>query len=391
MLRAALAEESLRNPAFSNRPFLIVAAGKASVAMLDACRAGTAVDHAVVAPMSHPLPDEASVRAGEQALQLADEARRANRQLVVLLSGGASAMLAAPADGVPLELKRETTRRLLASGASIHEINAVRKHLSRIKGGRLALGVACITFALSDVTDDEASSIGSGPTVADPSTRDDAMRAIERTGIARALPELVAAIARAPETPKPDDPLLARSRFVLIGGRRTAMDGVVNAALLAAHATIVLDEPITGDASAAGAAFAARAIAAARRIGGRAVVVASGETTVNVRGSGTGGRNQEFALGAAIELDRIQSPVTGQRSSMALAAFGTDGIDGNSTAAGAIADETTVARARAAGLEPRQALRDNDAHAFFGALGDQIVTGSTGTNVGDVFVAMIDA
>ena len=349
--------------------------------MLDAFRADIAVERAIVAPMSHPLPDEASVRAGADALLLADEARRTDRPLVVLLSGGASAMLAAPADGVPLELKREATRRLLAAGASIHEINAVRKHLSRIKGGRLASGLVCTTFALSDVTDDDASSIGSGPTVADPSTRDDAMRAIERTGIARDVPELVAAIARVPETPKPGDPLLARSRFVLIGGRRTAMDGVVNAALLAEHATIVLDEPITGDASIAGAAFAARAIAAARRIGGRAVVVASGETTVNVRGSGTGGRNQEFVLGAALEISGTRGVV--------LAAFGTDGIDGNSTAAGAIADETTVARAGAAGLDLRRALRDNDANAFFAALGDLIVTGPTGTNVGDVFVAMI--
>ncbi|MDQ3169429.1 MAG: glycerate kinase, partial [Acidobacteriota bacterium] len=131
--------------------------------------------------------------------------------------------------------------------------------------------------------------------------------------------------------------------------------------------------------------------AAARRIGGRAVVVASGETTVRVHGPGAGGRNQEFALGAAIELDRTQSPITDHRSSMAVAALGTDGVDGNSTAAGAIADETTIARAAAAGLDPRAALRNNDANTCFGAIGDLIVTGPTGTNVGDVFVAMIDA
>ena len=350
--------------------------------MLAACRAQLDVAHWVVAPDSHPLPDGQSVAAGAAALALAARARDADAELVVVLSGGASAMLAAPSDGVTLELKREATRRLLASGATIQEINAVRKHLSRIKGGRLALDVSCTTFALSDVTDDDPASIGSGPSVPDPSTREDAMRVVERTGLARDLPELTEAIARGEETPKPGDARLARSRFVLIGGRRTAMDGVVTAALLAEHATIVLDEPITGDASAAGAEFVARAIAAARRIGGRAVVIASGETTVQVRGAGTGGRNQEFAFGAALEI---------RDASITVAAFGTDGIDGNSSAAGAIADETTLARAATAGLDPRSALRDNDTSTFFGALGDLIVTGPTGTNVGDVFVAMIDA
>ncbi|MDQ3168902.1 MAG: glycerate-2-kinase family protein, partial [Acidobacteriota bacterium] len=264
LLRAALADESLRHPSFGHRPVFVVAAGKAGAAMLAACRAELDVARTVVALASHPLPDVLSVEAGEAALALAEDARRADTELVVLLSGGASAMLAAPADGVTLELKRDATRRLLASGASIHEINAVRKHLSRIKGGRLAFGVSCTTFALSDVTDDDPASIGSGPTVPDPSTREDAMRVIERTGLVRDLPEVMQAIVHGGETPKTGDPRLARSRFVLIGGRRTAMDGVVTAALLGEHATIVLDEPITGDASAAGAAFAARARAAAR-------------------------------------------------------------------------------------------------------------------------------
>src|SRR5688500_13922087 len=174
--------------------------------MLAAFRANVDVARAVVAPLSHPLPDTLSVEAGEAALALAAETRRTGGELVVLLSGGASAMLAAPADGLTLALKREATQGLLASGASIHEINAVRKHLSRIKGGRLALDVPCTTFALSDVTDDDPASIGSGPTVPDPSTREEAVRVVERLGLARELPELIHVIAHGEETPKPGDP-----------------------------------------------------------------------------------------------------------------------------------------------------------------------------------------
>ena len=352
--------------------------------MLDALRDAHPLGRVVHAAGSHPLPDEASVRAGEEALALAAEARRRGGELVVLLSGGASAMLAAPAEGLTLDGKRDVTRRLLASGASIHELNAVRRHLSRIKGGRLALGARCTTFALSDVTDDDAATIGSGPTVGDPSTLDDAARVLERAGITRDMPEILALMQRAGETPKPGDSALASSRFVLIGGRRTAMDGVAAAALGAGYATIVFDEPITGDAAPAGKAFAARALAAARRIGGGPVaVIASGETTVRVRGSGTGGRNQEFALGAALEIQD-------SRLAIHLIACGTDGVDGNSPAAGAVVDSSTLSRARAAGLDPRAALEANDSHAFFSRLGDLIFTGATGTNVGDVFVAIIE-
>jgi glycerate 2-kinase len=359
----------------------VVAAGKASAAMLEEFAAYAPITRSVVAPLSHPLPDEASARAGDTALELAAEARANGGELVVLLSGGASAMLAAPVDGVTLELKREITRRLLAAGTPIHDLNAVRKHLSRIKGGRLAAGTRCTTFALSDVVDDDPGAIGSGPGAGDPTTVDDARRVIARAGLAREMPDVVAALARAGESPKPGDASLAESRFVLIGGRRTAMDGVVDAALAREMATIVFDEPITGGAQAAGRAFAARALAAARRIGG-AVVIASGETTVKVGGEGTGGRNQEFALGAAME-------IAGGRG-VTIAALGTDGVDGNSHAAGAIVDGETIDRAAALGLNPRDALARNDTTAFFGPLEDLIVTGPTGTNVGDVFIAMIE-
>lgn len=364
------------------QPVSVVAAGKAAAAMLRAFDAHAPVAQAVLARGSHPLPDEASVRAGHDALALARDVRAAGGELVVLLSGGASAMLAAPAEGVALEMKRDVTRRLLAAGVPIQDLNAVRKHLSRIKGGRLAMDVRCTTFALSDVTDDDPASIGSGPAVADPSTIGDAVGVLQRTGIADARPDAVAAIRRGGETPKPGDRALDRSRFVLIGGRRDAMDGVSAAALDRGLATIVLDEPITGDAPAAGAAFARRAMAAAARIGGAAVVIASGETTVHVRGGGTGGRNQEFAVGAAIE-------IAGSRVPIAVAACGTDGVDGNSTAAGALADASTVARARDAGLDAREVLAANDSYALFSRLGDAIVTGPTGTNAGDVYIALV--
>jgi len=221
--------------------------------MLRAFEARVPIARALLARGGHPLPDEESVRAGEAALAMAEDARHAGSELIVLLSGGASAMLAAPSAGVSLDLKRDITSRLLAAGVPIHELNAVRKHLSRIKGGRLAMNVACTTFALSDVTDDDPSSIGSGPAMADPSTLEDAERVLRRIGLSAPLSD---------ETPKPGDPALARSRFVLIGSRRTAMDGVVNEALTAGRATIVFDEPVTGDAAAAGAAFAKRALAA---------------------------------------------------------------------------------------------------------------------------------
>ncbi|MDQ3069163.1 MAG: DUF4147 domain-containing protein, partial [Acidobacteriota bacterium] len=361
----------------------VIAAGKAAPAMLRAFAERYSTARTIVAAGSHPLPDERSVAAGEQALALADAARASGREFVVLLSGGASAMLSAPAGGLSLEMKRGVTERLLSAGVPIHELNAVRKHLSRIKGGRLARDLTCTTFALSDVTDDDPAAIGSGPTVADGSTLDDARRVLERTGVARDMPEVLAAIARAGETPKPGDPALARSRYVLIGGRRTAMDGVADAALARDFAAITFDEPITGDASAAGRAFAARALGAARRIGGQAVVIASGETTVQVRGEGVGGRNQEFALSAAMEIASASARMT-------LAAVGTDGVDGNSHAAGAVVDSTTVLRAREAGFDIRGVLARNDSSALFTALDNLIVTGPTGTNVGDVFIAMID-
>jgi glycerate-2-kinase len=208
------------------------------------------------------------------------------------------------------------------------------------------------------------------------------MKILERTGLLR---DVKHALDSAGETPKPGNPALAASTFVLIGGRQTAMEGAVNAALLDDRATILFDEPITGEAASTGAAFAVRALAAAARIGGRVAVIASGETTVAVRGGGTGGRNQEFALGAAQAL---------QRSShlrAAISAFGTDGVDGNSPAAGAIVDASTLQRARAAGLPDAQSvLAANDTHPYFASLGDAIVTGPTGTNVGDIFIAMID-
>ncbi|HUF23868.1 MAG TPA: glycerate-2-kinase family protein, partial [Vicinamibacterales bacterium] len=244
LLLRAIEQDLQRDPSLFQSPVYVIAAGKAAEPMLRAFEQRVTPARSVLARGSHPLPDEESVRSGREALQLAREARDAGGELVVLLSGGASAMLSAPAEGVTLDLKREVARRLLAAGAPIHDFNAVRKHLSQIKGGRLAMDVRCTTFALSDVTDDDPAAIGSGPAVADPSTMGDAKRVLEGTGIAREMPEAIEAIERAGESPKPGDPRLSQSRFVLIGGRRTAMDGVVDEALARGLATIVFDEPI---------------------------------------------------------------------------------------------------------------------------------------------------
>ena len=357
--------------------------------MLDGIAGLEGVDRFVEASGSHPLPDAASVRAGDEALEAAADARRQGGGLIVLLSGGASAMLASPIEGVSLDDKREITRRLQHAGADIGELNAVRRHLSRVKGGRLALDVPCLTFAISDVTTDDPATIGSGPTSPDPSSIDEAIGVIEHRGIAHDVPHVIDAMRAAGETPKPGDARLAQSHFVLIGGRRTAMDAVATRAIEAGLATVVFDEPITGPAADAGAAFVQRALASTRRLAGAPVVViASGETTVLVRGDGVGGRNQEFALGAARELARMARDGTSART-VRLAALGTDGVDGASHAAGAVVDNTTEERAAVAGYNASEVLAHNDTTRLFESLGDLIVTGPTGTNVGDVFVAMI--
>ena len=351
-----------------------------------------------VAAGSHPVPDEASVEAGLRALAMARDARQRDATLIVLLSGGASAMLEAPAEGITLADTIALTRVLLRGGLPIADVNAIRKHVSAIKGGQLAVAAGrSITFALSDVhgpVENDPAVIGSGPTVADPTTFADALAALTRDqrgiGPGHALDDPAWPLKRVldrlrrgvrgeiEETPKPGDPRLTRAQFVLAGSRQDAMDGACAEAARRGYLVERVEAPTIGEASAAARAFLARVPGRAER---PLCVVASGETTVTLgRAPGHGGRNQEFALAAVRGLSAL--------ADAALASIGTDGIDGPTDAAGAIVDDTTLARARALGLDPDAALAAHDSHPFFRALGDLVVTGATGTNVGDLQVLL---
>lgn len=338
----------------------------------------------------HPQPGAGSERAGRDAMTLC-ERLPSQSDLLVLLSGGASALMALPAEGLTLDDKRNATATLLRSGADIHALNTVRKHASSIKGGWLAARTtgSCRTLAISDVIGDDLSVIGSGPTVPDASTYADALEVLGRFGGIDVYPRaLVAhleagARGRRPETPKPGDPRVSRSRASVIGGRHDAMRGASDAATAKGYHTVVEVSPVRGEARSAAVAHLSAVLGRAATLPRPLCFVSSGETTVTVTGGGRGGRNQEFALACVERLADVDGPA-------ALASVGTDGVDGPTTAAGALADSSSAARARAAGLEaPERFLAANDSHRFFAGLGDLINTGPTGTNVGDLQVILI--
>jgi glycerate 2-kinase len=296
-------------------------------------------------------------------------------------------MLAAPAVGIDLTEKLDTAQALMQAGAAIHELNCVRKHLSRIKGGQLAAAAGrTMTLALSDVhgpVPDDPSVIGSGPTVPDHTTFGDALDTIRARQVrvpAAVLSRLERGIrGEVEETIKPGDWRLRESVYTIIGNRHTAVDGAKEAAEMRGYKAVVITRATAGEAREAGRAFILEARAMASRAGGPLCVIASGETTVTVRGTGLGGRNQEFALAAAPDLGPC----------MVLGSAGTDGIDGPTDAAGALVDPTTLDRAARVGLDPRLALERNDGYHFFKELGDLIHWGPTGTNVGDLHVMLI--
>jgi glycerate 2-kinase len=391
------------------RPYTLIAAGKASAAMLERWYAlvpelpvraiGVGTHDALRVPDDvewytggHPTPTRESVAAADAALAVA-AAVAPGEQLVVLLSGGASALLSRPVEGVSLEDKQQVTRALMHDGRAIDELNCVRKHLSRIKGGRLA--AACrgetVTLAISDVIaprEDDPSVIGSGPTVPDPSTFLEALRLVNAVVDGAAIPVSVrrhltlGAEGHLPETPKPGDPALSRSRYDLIGTRKVAMQGAEEDARRRGYEVIVLADSIRGEARDAGAAHVEAVLAAAEGREGPVCVVSSGETTVTVRGRGKGGRNQEFVAGALDALGRAPRP-------MLLASLGTDGIDGPTDAAGACADGTTMRQASALAVSVQAALDANDTYDLHRRLGTLVRTGPTDTNVGDLQVALV--
>ena len=341
----------------------------------------------------HPLPDEGSRFAAQEILSLL--AGTGEDDLVIaLVSGGGSAMVSAPVEGVSAEEKAEVFRLLLHAGADIASFNAVRKHLSAVKGGLLARAAspaAVWALLLSDVPGDDPSVIASGPFSPDPTTYADARDALARLGVLDAVPSTVrrhfaAGISgNVPETPKPGDPLFERVTCAIVGSNRVAAEAAARAAAEDGVQTFLLPEFLRGEARECARAFCARLrdTAASMPPGRAAVLVAGGETTVSVRGNGKGGRNQEFALASAVELAGTEG--------MAVLAGGTDGIDGPTDAAGAFADGTTVARAAGLGLAAGAHLENNDAYPFFRALGDLIVTGPTGTNVTDLAVGIAAA
>lgn len=339
---------------------------------------------------SHPVPDTHGLAAATAALEVARAAGDGDLVLC-LLSGGASALWPAPPAGVSLSELRETTERLLRAGAPIAETNAVRRHLSRIAGGWLARAAAparVLTLAVSDVVGSAPGAIGSGPTVPDPTTFRDALEVLRLREVE--VPAAVRAhvqrgdLGEVPETPKPGDPAFARATYRVIADNRDALAAAAEEAERLGYRTTVVADDVEGEArevAVEAAALAWGAHAEGEPAGAPAAFLLGGETTVTVRGGGRGGRSQELALAAALEIEGEPGVV--------VAAAGTDGRDGPTDAAGGMVDGETVARGRAAGLEATDALARNDAHTFLRASGDLVVTGPTGTNVADLVLVLV--
>jgi len=335
----------------------------------------------------HPIPDAAGLEAASRALELADGAG-ADDLVLMLMSGGASANWIAPAKGLEFSDKQTVTRALLRSGANIGEINTVRRHLSRIKGGRLArhaYPAKVVTVAISDVPNDNPAAIGSGPTVPDPTTLADARAIVARYRLD--LPDAVTRALNDPvnETPKPGDPVFAGTSFALAARPADALAAAEKKVRAAGYDCVMLGDSLEGEAREIAAEHAARARALQAR-GQRAVILSGGELTVTIRGKGQGGPNQEYALALAVALD-------GARNISGLAGD-TDGTDGGGGSAddpaGAFADATTAPRARALGLDPAAFLADNNSTGFFARLGDLLQTGPTYTNVNDFRAIVVD-
>jgi glycerate 2-kinase len=395
-------------PAVSGRTVL-AGAGKAAAAMAHAfekmwpgplegvvlTRYGHALpcERVEILEASHPVPDDAGERAARRILDLA-RSLGPDDQLVFLASGGGSALLTLPAPGLTLADKQAVTRALLRCGATIGEINTVRKHLSAIKGGRLAAAAApagIVTLAISDVPGDDPAVIASGPTVPDATTFADARGVLAKYRIDEPSGVVEHLAAAAEETPKPGNPIFRRARFELIASPQDSLKAAAAEALRRKVTPIVLSDRIEGEArdvALVHAAIARQLRAGEFRVGNRAVrppavLLSGGETTVTVRGTGRGGRNVEFLLALTVALDGADG--------IAALACDTDGIDGTEDNAGAIAYPDSIARAAASGIRPAAALADNDGYGFFAALGDLVVTGPTLTNVNDFRAILVTA
>jgi glycerate 2-kinase len=387
----------------------VVGVGKASAAMARAMEeilggklnSGcviTKYEHAVlldkiqVIEAGHPVPDEAGFRGARQIVRFLE--KMGKKDLVFfLISGGGSALLPYPYKGLTLEDKQEVTKILLDAGANIHEINALRKHLSQVKGGRLAqfaYPATLISLVLSDVIGDDLDSIASGPTVADHSTYEDCLNILQKYALADRITSAVRETlekgiqGQIEETPKPGDPVFERTQNVIIASNIMAVGAAARKAKKLGYNTLILSTFIEGetrDVAKVHAAIAKEILSSGNPINRPACILSGGETTVTISGHGKGGRNQEFVLAAAMEIDGLTDVV--------VLSAGTDGTDGPTDAAGAVADGTTAARARESGMGPGQYLRENDSYPFFKALDDLVITGPTYTNVMDLRVVLV--
>ena len=382
---------------------LVVGAGKASAAMARAVEqhwAGpisglvvTRYGYAVpcsridIVEAAHPVPDAAGMRAARAMLERVQNLSE-DDLVLCLISGGGSALLPLPAAGLTLELKQSVSRALLASGATISEMNCVRRHLSAIKGGRLA--AAChparvLTLLISDVPGDRPIDIASGPTVADPTTCADALSILARYGIEVPIEVRELLESGRGESVKPNDPRMARTAVRMIATPQMALEAAAAVARAAGVAAHILGDALEGEARDVGKVLAGIALQVAGRsqpVAAPCVLLSGGETTVTVRGTGRGGRNVEFLLSLCIALD-------GHPRIHALAGD-TDGVDGQEEIAGACMAPDTLARAWAQGLRPKDMLANNDGHGFFSALGDSVITGPTLTNVNDFRAILIE-
>jgi len=383
---------------------VVVGAGKAAAAMAQATERHwpgplsglviTRYDHGAdcraieVVEAAHPVPDAAGRDAAARILAMV-RGLGEDDLVLCLISGGGSSLLTLPAEGVALADKQALNKALLRSGATIAEINCVRKHLSAIKGGRLAAAAwpaRVVALSISDVPGDDPSVIASGPTVADPTTFGDALAVLRRYGIHEPQSVLAHLAAGGDETPKPGDPALARSEVVMLATPQDALEAA--AAVARAHGLVplILGNAIEGEARDVALMHAGIARQVARYgqpVAPPCVLLSGGETTVSVRGKGRGGRNAEFLLALAVALDG--------HPRISAIACDTDGIDGTEDNCGAVLVPDTLARAAALSLRPRDALADNDGYGFFQALGDLIVTGPTRTNVNDFRAIVIGA
>jgi hydroxypyruvate reductase len=340
----------------------------------------------------HPVPDEAGLRGTHDIIQLLR--KTTEKDLVVcLISGGGSALLPCPAEGLTLADKQAVTKLLLECGANIHEINAVRKHISRVKGGRLArlaYPSTVISLILSDVIGDNLDSVASGPTAPDESTFEDCLKILERYPIEHRVPKAVLDLLEkgargiVEETPKADDPAFQRTQNLIVSSNILAVKAAKQKAEELGYHALILSSFVDGETREVAkvhAAIAKEILSSGHPIPRPACVISGGETTVTIRGAGLGGRNQEFVLAAAIEIAGLENVV--------ILSAGTDGTDGPTAAAGAIADGATVRRAKEIGADPQRYLQNNDSYHFFQPLGDLLITGPTKTNVMDLRFVLV--